>query len=121
MASTLQLTTTLVGDHYLITGNLADGGTLPKEIFIYTNTGDGTLGEFFGTCNLQELGRLQVFTPGIPQEIFGNKYLRHSDVKIKVALQDSPNSVIAALVTNVKALSVAYANQTSTSSSYIIP
>jgi hypothetical protein len=111
----------MAGDHWLVTGSLADGGTLPKEIFIYENTGDGTLGTFSGTCNLQELGRLQIITLGTPQPVFGNKYLRHSQIKIDVALQDSPSSVVLALVANVKALSVAYANQVSTSTSYPIP
>lgn len=121
MSSILNTTTTIVNDHYLITGSLNDGGSLPKEVFIYTNTGDGTLGEFYGTCNLQELGRLQVFTPGIPIPIFGNKYVRHSEVKIKVSLQDSPTSVITALVFNVKTLSKAYANQGTVSASHTIP
>ena len=65
MASTLNIVTSVVQDHYLITGSLAQGGTLPREIFIYTNTtGDGTLGEFFGTCNLQELGDCLKLTLG---------------------------------------------------------
>ncbi len=121
MASTLNINVAVSVDHYLITGSLATGGTLPREIFIYTNTGDGVLGEFYGTCNVQELGRLQIFTAGVPQTIFGNKYLRHSEVKIKVSLEDSYQSVISALVTNVKALSLAYAAQVSVSTSYQIP
>lgn len=121
MSSTLDLTTTVTNDHYLITGALRDGGTLPKEIFIYENSGDVTLGDFFGTCNLQELGRLQVFSPGIAIPLFGNKFVRYGQVKIKVALSDDPNAVVIALVNNVKSLSIAYNSQPNTTSSYPIP
>lgn len=121
MASTLNIVTSVVQDHYLITGSLAQGGTLPREIFIYTNTGDGTLGEFFGTCNLQELGRLPKLTLGVPQPTFGNRYLRHDEIKIEVALKDDPQGVITALVNNVKSLSKAYSSVLSVSTSYTIP
>lgn len=121
MASTLNVTTALVNDHYLITASLADGGTLPKEIFIYTNPGDGTLGEFFGTCNIQELGRLTIATPGTAQPTYGNKYLRYGQAKIIVPLGNDPTAVASALVKNVTTLSLAYAAQTSSTASYSIP
>jgi hypothetical protein len=121
MASTLNVTTTLVTDHYLITASLALGGTLPREVFIYENTGDGTLGNFYGTCNVQELGRLAIFTLGTPQPTFGNKYLRHWEAKIKVPLDQDPVPVVDTLLLHVKLLSTAYAAQQGTSASYIIP
>lgn len=121
MSSTLTAAITLSGDHYTITGSILEGGTLPREIFIYTNTGTGALGEFYGTCNIQELGRIQIFTPGQPQALFGNNYLRHSEIKILVALHDDPNAVLTALVKNITDLSRAYASQTNTVKSYLIP
>lgn len=121
MASTLNLTTALAGDHWLITGALAAGGTLPLEIFIYENTGTGVLGEFYGTCNIQELGRLQIFHPGTPIPVFGNKYVRYGQVKIDVPLDQDPAAVVAALVKNVKSLSAAYSLQGTTVNSYTIP
>lgn len=121
MSSTLNFTTTIVADHYLITGSLAAGATLPAEVFIYTNVGDGTLGEFFGTCNVQELGSLAKFTAGVAQPTFGNKYLRHSQVKIVLPLEQDPVSVISTIVKNVTSLSKAYASQATVASSFTIP
>jgi hypothetical protein len=121
MPSTLTTNIALSGDHWLITGELEDGGTLPKEVFIYTNSGDETLGEYYGTCNVQELGRLPIFTPGQAIPLFGNKYVRYGQIKIKVPLSESPQSVVSAIVTKLKQLSVAYANQTTSSTSYNIP
>lgn len=121
MSSTLNLTTALVGDHWLISGGLVAGGTLPLEIFIYENTGTGILGDFYGTCNVQELGRLQIFQPGTPIPVFGNKYVRFGQVKIEVPLDDDPAAVVSALVNNVKSLSAAYSAQVTTVTSYTIP
>lgn len=120
MATTLNTQTAVAGDHYLITGSVADGGTIPKEIFIYTNSGTGALGDFFGTCSLQELGRLAIFTLGTPIPVFGNKYVRYGEIKIKVPLDEDPVAVINALVKNVTSLSKAYSAQTTTSSSFVI-
>lgn len=121
MASTLNIQTNVVGDHYLISGSVASGGSLPQSIFIYVNTGDGTLGEFYGTCGVQEVGRLQPFTLGTTIPTFGNKYIRYDQIKIKVPIGQNPAAVVMALVKNVTALSTAYAAQLSTSASYIIP
>ncbi len=88
MSSTLNIQTNVVGDHFLVTGSIVAGGSLPQSVFIYTNTGDATLGEFFGTCNVAEMGRLQPFTLGTPIPTFGNKYIRYDQIKIKVPLSD---------------------------------
>jgi hypothetical protein len=121
MSSTLNVQITTVGDHHLITGSVTPGGTLPTAIFIYENTGDGTLGDFFGTCDLGELGRLPVLTLGTPIPLFGNMYVRYDQIKIKVPLGADADAVVADLVTNVKSLSTSYANQLPVNLSYNIP
>lgn len=121
MSSTLNTNTALSGDHYLVTGSLASGGTLPQEVFIYENTGDGSLGDFYGTCSLAELGRLPIQVLGTPISTFGNKYVRYGQVKIKISLADDPVAVIVALVHNVGLLSKAYNSQVTTSKSFVIP
>jgi len=120
MTTTLNVLTELEGDHYLVTAAVQPGGTLPVEIFVYTNTGTNILGEFFGTCSVEELGRLPIFS-GTTIPIFGNRFVRYNQAKIIVTTQDDPSTVITALVKNVTALSKALQTKINTSSNYIIP
>ena len=120
MSSNLQVLTELQGDHYLVTATVQTGGTLPQEIFIYENSGSNVLGEFFGTCSVEELGRFQIFQ-GVTIPTFGNKFVRYGQAKIKVALDDDPVAVVNALIKNVKLLSTTLQTKTNTSATYIIP
>lgn len=121
MATTLNVTTTVVGDNYVITGGLVAGGTLPTGIFIYENNGDGTLGSFYGTCSMSELGRLTLAVPNVVIPLFGNKYVRSPILNMLVPLDNDPVAAVTTLVANVTALSKAYEAKTTTSTSYTIP
>lgn len=107
MTDIVTVTTELLSDHWLVTADVTTGGTLPPGIFIYTNSGSEILGDFYGTCSLGELTRLQLFT-GATIPLFGNKYVRYPQAKIKVALEDNTKTIIDALVVNVESLSKAY-------------
>lgn len=119
MANSLSITTSLVNDHYVISGTMVVG-TLPAEVFMYENPGDGTLGNFVGVCSLNELTRLQVYVPNTPIPIFGNKYIRTNTVKIVVELTDSTTTIISNLVNSVQLLSTAYQALTSQTQVYNI-
>ena len=70
---------------------------LPGDIFIYENTGTTTLGTYIGVANLDELTRLQVFDINTAIPIFGNRYVRHSEAKIILGLNDDPAPVITVI------------------------
>lgn len=120
MASTINVITELQGDHYLITATVQAGGTLPREIFVYENSGSNTLGNFYGTCSVEELGRFQIFT-GTAIPTFGNRFVRYQEAKIHVNLSDDPISVVNSLIKNVKLLSTTLQTKITTSANYIIP
>lgn len=120
MSSILNITKELLVDHWLITAQLASGASLPPDIFLYLNTGTNVLGEYFGTCSVNDITRLTTYT-GVTVNIFGNKYLKYSQAKIKVALEDDTLAVITALVKNVTNLSIAYKAKVTTTQSYTIP
>lgn len=120
MSSTLSITTELIEDHYLITAEILPGGTLPKEIFIYENNGSDTLGSFYGTTSVEELGRLQIFL-GSAIPTFGNRFYRYEKAKIKVSLQDDPVAVANSLVKNVILLSKTLSTKILVSQNFQIP
>ena len=120
MSSNLVVTTELVNDHWLVTAELEDNSSLPLDIFVYENNGTDTLGEFFGTCSLKDLYSTLVFS-GESIPTFGSRYIRYHQAKIEVPLEENLDSVIAGLVSNVKALSLAYSSKTTSTKVYIIP
>ena len=119
MASILQVTTELSGSNILITAEVLEGGTLPRDIFIYENTGTETLGSYYGVCTITELGRLLVFSNS-PIPKFGNKFVRYNSAKIKVGLDYNYEEIIAVLKKNVENLSRSLQIQTTKTSTYVI-
>lgn len=119
MASTLLVTKELKNDHWLITMEIQPGGTLPPEIFVYTNTGTSALGEFYGVCSVDELTRLQKFV-GVEIPMFGNKYVKYGSAKIKIDLATEVQPVIDATIANIRSLSIAYQAQITSTTTYTI-
>jgi hypothetical protein len=118
MSNSLNVTKTLDKDNWEIVCELTTESSLPKEIFIYTNTGTDDLGEFFGTCSVEELGRLQIFS-GVAIPKFGNKFVRYPQVKIQVKVGEDVNAVIDRIAINIRKLALEYASYQTVS--YIVP
>ena len=113
MAS-ITATTELLNDHYLVTITLNPGSNLPNEVFVYENSGDNTLGEYYGVCSLEDIARLKIFS-GVTIPTFGNRFLRYGQAKIKVNLPNDPNAVIDVVANSLRQLLIAFnANHTST-------
>lgn len=106
MSNTLTINTALVTDHWEITGTMSTG-TLPAEIFIYTNTNTNVLGVYSGICSLDELSRLQIYT-GAVIPTFGNRFLRTNTINIIVSLDTDTTSIINNIVATVNLLNTAY-------------
>lgn len=114
MSTALVATTELNNDHYSLSIKVQEGSDLPSSIFIYENEGERVLGSFHGVCGLEDLIRLQEFV-GEPIPVFGNRFLRYSEAKIKVSLLDDPDKIIKQVTINVTSLKKAYdANRIST-------
>lgn len=122
MSTQLSVSVSLEKEYWLITAKLLDETILPKDIFVYENTETSALGNFFGTCSLKDLGRLRVYQ-GVQIPMFGNKYIRYEEAKIKVTLDQgraAVDSAIASLVKNVQALSTSYQTQSASTQVYTI-
>lgn len=106
MPNTLTINTALVTDHWEITGTMS-AGTLPAEVFIYTNINTNVLGVYSGVCGLDELSRLQTYTGGVIP-IFGNRFIRTNTINIIVSLDTDTTSIINDIVASINLLSTSY-------------
>lgn len=119
MSSSLSITQQLSSDNkWEIIASINSGGTLPLDIFMYTNSGTSSLGAYQGVCDLPQYQKYQTFASTVIP-VFGNKYLKHTQAKITVGNQDEATQVISVLTEDVEALSLAL--QTATPTTIIIP
>lgn len=109
MSNELVVSTEINGDHWLVSAELSLNSTLPKEIFLYENQGDTSLDStnFFGTCSVSDLTKFKAFT-GTAIPVFGNRYIRYHQAKIRVDFLSDLDRVVTALVANVTSFKNAY-------------
>lgn len=105
--STLQVTSSIIGDKYKIQAKLITPGDLPTAIFVYSNTGTADLGEYQGVCTMAEYTGLQTFA-GTIIPIFGNKFLKHDEAILYVGLSGNIDNVIKTLKENVASFGVLF-------------
>ncbi len=120
MPSSLSINTALVNNKWEVTAEVVPGGILPSAIFVHENTGTDALGNFYGTANMADLGRMQVWE-GSAIPTFGNKFVLHTQAKIIVDQSNTPTSVINALVANVTLLSTELQSINTSTQNIIIP
>lgn len=119
MTDSVQVTTELSGDTWLITASVTPGGVLPLDIFTYENTGEAQLGRYVGVCNLNELKRLQVWQEvSIPK--FGNRFVRTNQAKINLSLDSDPSVTVNLIVATAKTLKTEIMAAASTTTVYPI-
>lgn len=98
--SSLQITTQLQGDQWVITAVVLPGSFLPTNIFMYENLGTTQLGQYQGVCSKDELLRLQVWNGEIIP-VFGNRYVRYSEAKIVIDATSNPETAPQTAITNL--------------------
>lgn len=109
MSTVFNLKTSLEDGFFLVEGYIEPGGDIPTDIFVYNNTGKSELGEYYGVCSINEFTSLQNYD-GTEKPVFGNRFLKHDRVKIKVDLQGDLNSVVSRLKLNVSSFATSFRN-----------
>lgn len=107
--SILKVVTSIIDDKYRVEAELTEPADLPKDIFVYRNTGTEELGEFQGVCTLREYTTLQTFK-GEALPVFGNGYLKYGKAVILVKLTDDVDRVIMMLKENVSTFGSIFRN-----------
>jgi hypothetical protein len=104
MSSTLTVTKQLTASGWTITASLNGGASIPREIFVYENSGTNQLGAYYGVLNANDLNRIQIFI-GSAIPAFGNNFVRYATANIVVRQGDDPEIVITMLKTSVQKFS----------------
>lgn len=117
--STLNISVSLVGDKYQVTGNITPGGDLPTDIFAYENTGSSELGTFCGITSKSEFTQFQTWQ-GTAIPVFGNRFVKYGQIKINVSLSDNVDEVISNLVSSISEFAKEYRSNLSENRTYNI-
>lgn len=119
MSSVVIIKSSLEDGYFLVEGYVEPGGDIPTDIFVYLNTGTADLGEYQGVCGLNEFTSLQTYD-GTPKPVFGNRFVKHDRVKIKVDLTDDLDGVISRLKKNISSFAIIYRNNVDKTYQYSI-
>jgi hypothetical protein len=103
MPDSLSVTINLTDEGWVVEADVVDHSILPLELFLYENTGEQTLGRYYGVCNFEELGKYQVWNNEVIPA-FGNRFVRHNHAKITVPISTDPTKVVTNMVNTTKAL-----------------
>ncbi len=106
MSTQLRIVVSITSDNkQQLLAEVLPGGDLPADIFIYENTGTDSLGEYQGVCGIDDYSRMQTFTgESIPK--FGNKYVKYTQAKILLDINDDATGAKTVIAQGVKALSI---------------
>ena len=115
----ITVTVDLSGNFWVITASVTESTIVPKEIFIYENTGTVELGNYIGVANFQELQRLQVWKGQIIPK-FGNRFVRTSQAKIQLPISANPDDAVKNLVDTAKKLKTEISAVTSSTTIYTL-
>ena len=103
MSDQLSITITFVKDHYELNAVMSEVDVLPEAIFLYENTGDASLGEYYGVASLDELLSRQEWT-GVAIPAFGNKWVRYTEAVMLLPNLEEAEKSKAWIIENVKRL-----------------
>lgn len=121
MSSSLSVTTKLTDDNeWEVLASIISGGTLPLDIFVYENTGTTSLGKYRGVASLPEYQRIQTFT-GTPIVKFGNRFVKTTQAKIVLGINDDVDQAISTITNSVIALSLSLSSSSETTKIISIP
>jgi hypothetical protein len=115
--STLNITTTLVENEFVVEAIIASTGDIPTDIFMYENTGEG-LGDYQGVCTIDEYKRMQTFNED-PIPKFGNKFIKYTRAIIHLPLTYDVSALRTKITNDVKAFKTAFI--TAESNTQVIP
>lgn len=119
MSDELTVTVELRDEAWSITGEVSSSQVLPSAIFAYENSGENTLGVYYGVCSLAEYQRFPIWE-GVAIPKFGNRFVRHTQAKILLPLNSDVQRTVDNMVNTAKTLKTELQANPSTTTVYPI-
>lgn len=119
MANMALLTKRLTNKGWVITGKVTESSTVPRDVFVYENTGNPTLGKYHSVVMVQDMPRIKPWT-GEAVPIGPNKFVRFSSLTVEVPPTSDVDEVMNQIVTSLKSFVKDYNLTHETTVSYVI-
>lgn len=114
MATNLEITKRVENSAWVVSAHVMAGSDIPASVFVYNNTGESTLGDYFGVVSLAEFRRLREWQ-GEAIPVFGNKYVRSDSLLATLPITSNPDTFIANVTSTLKSFRIEFlAGYTST-------
>lgn len=119
MANHALFTKRLTNSGWVITGKVTEASAIPRDVFVYENTGLPTLGKFHSVCMVSDMPRIRVWAgEAIPTSV--SKYVRFSSLSVEVPPQEDVDDVLGQIVSSLKGFVADYQTTQETTVSYVL-
>lgn len=119
MANLALLTKRLTNSGWVVTGKITESSTVPRDVFVYENTGTPVLGKFHSVVMVQDMPRIRAWE-GEEVPLSQGKFVRFSNLTLEVSLEDDVDAVIAELIASLKSFVREFTLTPETTVSYVL-
>lgn len=118
MSSQFRVTKRLTSEGWTVSGEVLPGGTMPREVFVFENTGTMALGEYHSVVHALDMQKVPMLTVAIP--VAKAKYVRTSSFSVRVPQEVNPDTFIETTVASLKKFSKEYSGIKERTDVYLI-
>lgn len=118
MTNQVTVTKRLTNEGWVISGRVEPSSEMPKDIFVYENTGTTDLGKYFSVVSALDMHRIPVWSgSAVASRV---RYVRSDEIKINVPFDVNVDDAIEALVSAVKAFYREFTAEKESTKTYVI-
>ena len=119
MSNNLTLTRRLTNEGWVITGSVNPSSNMPRDIFVYENTGEPTLGEFHSVVTVYDMHRVPVWQ-GSAIPLSKSRYVRAATLVVPVPPEEDVLLVESTLVSSAKDFLRQFTSSSEATTSYVL-
>lgn len=119
MANYAILTKRLTNTGWVITGKMTETSTVPKEVFVYENTGTTTLGKYHSVVTIPDMPRIRIWTGEAVPLSMGN-YVRSPNLVLEVPAGVDVDVALSELVASLKKFVLEFNQEKESTVTYVL-